>query len=133
MEVPAGARQVRRGNEIQKPCRGRIDGCNLQRTKIPASLRQRRHSGKHVVGIRAARSAVVAEQECLGPSLVNVRNVQRPADGRAKTLLVVTGFALRLAVQRIRLGVEPSAAVVEKNGAMRLVYIESAHASTTAP
>jgi hypothetical protein len=61
-----------------------------------------------------------------------VGNIERPAHGYAEAVLVVAGLTFRLAVQRIRFGVERRAAVVKKNGAMRFVHIESTHSAAAA-
>src|SRR5205823_358671 len=63
---------------------------------------------------------------------MHMRNVQRPADGRAEAALAIAGLALRLAIQRIRFGVEPGSAIVEKDGTVRLVYVEPAQAASAA-
>src|SRR5262249_12821360 len=118
MKVPHCSGQVWLGNEskqlcshwadrnlvVQKWCIGQwVHQLHWQGRKIATPLGQRRHVGKPVKWIAAARPRVVAKNEGLGSTFVDVRNVERAPDGRAKTVLVVAGFVDRLPVQRKRL------------------------------
>src|SRR5215470_305416 len=61
-----------------------------------------------------------------------MRNIQWPADGHAKAVLVVAGLVLRLPVQRVWFRIKNRATVAVKDGAVRLVYVETAHAAPAA-
>src|SRR5215813_7294077 len=61
-----------------------------------------------------------------------MRNIQWPADGHAKAVLVVAGLVLRLPVQRVWFRIKNRTTVAVKDGAVRLVYVETAHAAPAA-
>src|SRR5690349_2402471 len=59
-----------------------------------------------------------------------MRNIQRPAHRDTKAVLAIAGLGFRLAIERVRLGVERGAAVVEEDGAVRLVHVKAAKAAS---
>src|SRR5579871_220393 len=63
--------------------------------------------------------------------MVNMRDIQRTADGDSKAILVIGGFGGFYACKRIRPGIERRAAIVVENGAVWLVHIEVAEAAST--
>src|SRR5262249_49478797 len=87
----AGDRQMRDG----------IEELRSSWEKIPCPSSQRGHCEKHVVGARSAAAAVIAEKKCLGPAVVDVRNIERAADGEPESVAVVIGLFFRLAVEGI--------------------------------
>ncbi len=98
MKIPHRAGKVRLGNE-GKELRGyRVDG-DLLAGENPVALGQCGNRGKDIVRVGAAAAAVIGEEKRLGPTVVNVRNVQRATDRRAEMVLIVVGFLFRLPVQ----------------------------------
>src|SRR5258708_38234273 len=153
MEIPGVGRNVRyvrlrkevkqsggRGIDVgdlivrQRSVCDRIEELHAGAGKISAALRQSRHGGEDVVWITATSAEIVAEDECLHSPLINMGNVERPANGQAKTLLVIARLGFRLSGQRIGFSVERRAAIRVKKRSVRLVHLESPHAApATAP
>src|SRR5437588_607426 len=94
--------------------------------KIAGAFRLAGYGGENIVRIIAARADVAAEKKRLHAAVINVRNIQRAADGDAKAVLVVIGLVFRQAIEGERLGIERRAAEVIEDGAMRPVDIKVA-------
>src|SRR5579885_526211 len=97
-----------------------------RRRKISAPLRQRRHRRERVKGIAPSRAVPSAKKEGLLPAVVNLRDVQRPAQKRAEMRLIVAGLGSLKPGQRIWTRVENRVAILKIEHAMRLVDVEAA-------
>src|ERR1700682_4957022 len=139
MKIPAGSRQIGLRNKVQqlrrygidrdlivreRNMRNRIYQLRGERREITVALGQRRHCGENVVRIAASAPSVIAKKKRLGAAVINVRNVERAADGNAKTVLVVIGFGFGLSIERKRFGIQGRTAVAIEHGAVRLVHVE---------
>src|ERR1019366_2130993 len=60
--------------------------------EIASALSRGRNRGKLIEGILTARAVVIHKEERLGSSLIDVRDVERPTERPAKTVLRVSGF-----------------------------------------
>src|SRR5262249_42146894 len=100
--------EQRVGNGIVEPNRGWLI---QQGGEVAVSFGKRRHGGEDVIGIRTARAAVVPEEKCLCSSVIDVRNIQRSADGGAKVVSVIGGFVFRLSGKRERRSVKDGAVI----------------------
>src|SRR5271155_516710 len=67
--------------------------------KIPLAFEQSRHRRKLIEGILTALSVVIHKKESLVSAVVDLGNIQRPADGSAKAVLFISGFDFGLSCQ----------------------------------
>ena len=148
MIVLRGARQIRQRNVIQKclglcsdqrwihhvklaveiellPVRRVVDG-RRQRGEIAATFGRCGYGGKHVGWRISPRSAPACEEKCLSTAIVNLGNIQRAANVRAKMELVVIRARQRISVQRVWPRIESGRIIVKIQVAVRLIHIEAA-------
>src|SRR5262249_1313089 len=122
MKVVAAPGQIRLGNEVQQLRGGGVDrgnripgdrrvGDRVEQSrrvsgKISRPRGQSRHRGKQIVGTGPAAATIVAEEKCLGPAVIDVRNIERASHRETKRVAVVIGFFFRLSAERVWLGVK---------------------------
>ena len=70
--------------------------------KVPLTLQQRRHGRKLIERILSVLAIEVDEIKSLAATAIDVRNIQRPADRAAKTILQICWLFFGLAGERIR-------------------------------
>ena len=99
----AGERLVRRG--IENLYRHRVGSRSVGLGKVTLPLQQRGHGRKLIERIFPLLAVEVDEVKSLGAAMVDMRNVERSADGAAEAILQVRRFFGGLAGYRKRRGI----------------------------
>ena len=104
--------------------------------KVSLPLQQSRNGGKFVIGILSILAVEIDEEKSFRAAVINLWNVQRPANGSAEAILLICGIRRRFSVQRIRSSVQRRISNAVISRPVRMVYIKTAppddHPATTA-